>query len=159
MNLRTIRPTDDPTLQHLIRTVMTEFGLTAEGYSIHDPEVQAMHANYRPPRARYYVLESEDGEVMGGGGIAPLSGGSPDVCELKKMYFYPEARGHGWGRRLIHQLLDDARSLGYQTCYLETVDALEIATKLYLKIGFNRLNAPLGDTGHCHCNGWYAMDL
>ena len=41
-----------------------------------------------------------DGRVVGGGGIAPLAGGDPDVCELRKMYFLPSLRGLGAGMAL-----------------------------------------------------------
>ena len=33
--------------------------------------------------------------VVGGAGYAPLTGGDPGTCELRKMYFFPELRGLG----------------------------------------------------------------
>ena len=37
-HFRRIRPEDNSTVAHIIRTVMTEFDCVGEGYSINDPE-------------------------------------------------------------------------------------------------------------------------
>lgn len=49
---------------------------------------------YSQPGHAYWVVEYE-GEVVGGGGIAPLAGSESDICELQKMYFLPAIRGKG----------------------------------------------------------------
>jgi len=76
--IRPIEPRDDAAVAHVIRTVMPEFGADGPGFAIHDTEVDAMHAAYSQPRSAYFVVES-DGTVLGGGGVAPLHGGDPDV--------------------------------------------------------------------------------
>ena len=76
----------------IIREVMTSFGAYGPGYSINDPEVDAMSAHYLEPRAAFFVVE-DDRRVLGGGGIGPLAGADVDVCELRKMYFLPAAAG------------------------------------------------------------------
>ena len=117
--LRPIEPRDDRAIDTILRTVMVEFGVNGAGTSISDAEVSAMSAAYSAPRAAYFVVESE-GQVVGGGGIGPLQGGEFGFCELRKMYFLPEARGHGTGARLLNQCLRAARGFGYRVCYLET---------------------------------------
>src|SRR5688572_595383 len=99
-HFRPIEPADDPAVARLIRAVMPEFGACGSGFAIQDPEVDRMHATYSLPRSAYWVLQ-RDGAVIGGGGVAPLRGGDEDTCELQKMYFLPEARGLGLGRRLL----------------------------------------------------------
>lgn len=158
LEVRPIHPDDDPQVQALIRTVMPEFGASGPGFAIHDPEVDAMSAAYPPPRARYWVVV-RSGRVVGGGGFAPLAGGDPDVCELRKMYFLPELRGLGVGARLLRQALDAAGAAGYRTCYLETLEHMSRARRLYEAFGFRRLSAPMGATGHFGCDAWYALDL
>src|SRR5690606_27223481 len=106
-----------------IRTVMPEFGAVGCGFAINDPEVSHMSRAYEGPRAAYFVV-THQGRVVGGGGIAPLAGGPADVCELRKMYFLPETRGHGLGRRLIELCLDAARQRGFRVCYLETLTSM-----------------------------------
>jgi putative acetyltransferase len=124
-----------------------------------DPEVEAMSAAYAVSGGAYFVLEDARGRVLGGGGIGPLAGGEPGVCELRKMYLLREARGCGYGRRLLEHCLEAARALGYRRCYLETLSGMEAAQHLYAAAGFRRLCAPLGATGHFGCDRWFALDL
>lgn len=157
---RPITPTDGPACAALIRDVMRAVGLGGAGYSIHDPEVDDMYAAYRLPRACYYVCgEEASRRLLGGGGIAPLIGGSLDVCELRKMYFRPELRGRGAGRALLHQLIAEARELGYAKMYLESRGHLAAALRLYERFGFVRLAGPMGATGHEVCDVHMALAL
>lgn len=156
--IRLIQPGDNPEMARIIRDVMTEFGAVGPGYSINDAEVDTMYESYQDPRAVYYVIEG-DAALVGGGGIAPLDGGGPDVCELRKMYFRPAVRGHGLGRRLLALCLDAARERGFRQCYLETLSGMTGAQRLYEAAGFRRIAASMGSTGHTSCNTFYVMDL
>ncbi len=158
IQFRPIEPQDNPAMAHVIRIVMTEYGAVGEGYSINDPEVDRMYETYTQKGSHFLVI-TKAGQVLGGGGIAPLEGGDPSICELKKMYFLSEIRGQGLGRRLVLECLDAARSLGYQKCYLETVERMQRANILYQKLGFRRLDNALGCTGHSSCDAWYVLNL
>ena len=156
--LRPIRPADDAAMAAIIRKVMPEYGAVGAGFAINDPEVDWMSRAYAAPRCAYFVIE-RDGEVLGGGGVAPLEGGDPDVCELRKMYFLPALRGLGAGRGLIQRCLDAARELGFRRCYLETLCGMTEARRLYERTGFRLIDGPLGATGHGGCNTFYLMEL
>ena len=157
---RPIRSEDNEQTARLIRTVMTEFGCVGEGYSILDPEVDDMFGTYNHDRAGFFVVtRSGEDTVLGCGGIGPLSGGDGLTCELKKMYFYPELRGHGLGREMVSRCLETAHQLGYRRCYLETVARMEQANQLYQKMGFEKIDAPMGDTGHRGCEVWYLRSM
>jgi putative acetyltransferase len=156
--IRSLRPDDNPAMARIIRQVMTEYGAVGEGYSINDPEVDAMYQQYAAPDHAFFVIEA-GGKVVGGAGIAPLPGGGDGVCELRKMYLLREGRGRGWGRQLLGQCLAAARERGFRTCYLETVHRMGEAQRLYLSAGFKPLAGPLGSTGHNSCDAWYAMEL
>ncbi len=156
--LRPIESRDDPEIAAIIRSVMPEFGAGGDGFAIHDAEVGAMHAAYTRPRCAYFVFEI-DGKVVGGGGVAPLEHGEPDVCELRKMYFLPESRGRGAGRAMIKRCLDAAREFGFKRCYLETLTGMDAAQALYRKQGFTPLCAPMGSTGHHGCDRWFIRTL
>jgi putative acetyltransferase len=156
--IRPIRAADDAAVAAIIREVMAGFGATGPEYSSSDPEVGAMTAAYAGPRAAYFVLE-DAGRVTGCGGIAPLAGAPADVCELRKKYLLPAARGRGLGRRLLQHCLDAARARGFRRCHLETMGAMEAAQQLYLRAGFTRLDAPLGSGGHSGCNRHYLLTL
>lgn len=166
LEIRAIAPLDDAAMADIIRTVMTSFGASGPGFAIHDPEVSAMSAAYSAPGHAYFVVEAPAdagsaaaARVVGGGGIAPLSGTDDGTCELRKMYFLPEARGRGAGRALLERCLVCAKELGYARCYLETLTGMDAAQALYQKLGFEPLPGPRGATGHGGCNRFYQRAL
>ena len=75
------------------------------------------------------------------------------------MYFLQEARGHGLGGKLIDLLVREAKRLGFQQCYLETVTRMESANALYKKRGFKLLEGHMGSTGHSGCDSFYVLEL
>ncbi len=156
--IRPIEPRDDATMATVIRTVMPEFGATGDGFAINDPEVDWMSKAYSEPRCAYFVVVS-DGVVMGGGGVAPLVGGDPNVCELRKMYFLPALRGQGAGAAMMQRCLDAARDIGFTKCYLETLSGMDAAMRLYERSGFKRISCSMGATGHGGCDSFYLLDL
>ena len=159
LTFRPIRPEDDAAVADLIHKVMPEFGADGPGFALHDPEVDHMSAAYATPGAAYFVVVDPTGRVVGGAGLAALTDGAAGVCELRKMYFLPEARGRGMGEALLRHCLAVAKALGYGTCYLETLTGMDGALKLYGKVGFRPLCAPLGRTGHGGCDHWFAKEL
>ncbi len=158
--LRPIRKADDPAMAAIIREVMTAHGASGPGFAIHDAEVDAMSAAYATPDARYYVVE-QDGLVVGGAGFARLHGSRAEdaVCELRKMYFLPRARGQGIGRALLALLLDEMRAAGFRRCYLETTRQMTAAQRLYRAAGFLPQAAAEGATGHHGCDTFYSRPL
>ncbi|MFK7931645.1 MAG: GNAT family N-acetyltransferase [Myxococcota bacterium] len=156
--IREIRPSDDPFVTSIIRAVMPAFGASGSGFALHDAEVEAMCSAYAAPRCGYWVVLRGD-TVLGGAGYAPLVDGPPGVCELRKMYFMPEIRGLGLGARLLRTVLTSARAEGFQSCYLETLERMTQARRLYEDFGFVQSQAPLGNTGHHGCDAWYTLDL
>jgi putative acetyltransferase len=156
--IRAIEIRDNPAMAAIIRHVMPEFGADGPGFAIHDAEVDGMTEAYAAPRSAYFVVE-QTGQVIGGGGIAPLEGGDPGVCELRKMYFLPEARGIGAGTAMMQRCLDAARAAGFAQCYLETLTGMDAARTLYLRSGFRRIDAPMGGTGHFSCDRFFLLDL
>lgn len=156
--VRKLLPTDNSSVQRIIRTVMPEFGASGQGFAIHDAEVEDMFGAYEQSGHAYFVYE-EEGKVLGGGGIGPLKGGDARTCELKKMYFLPEGRGKGLGQQVLTACLDAARALGYNTCYLETFNTMNQAMKLYERNGFRKINGPCGSTGHFACDVFYSRPL
>jgi putative acetyltransferase len=157
-SIRPIASDDDVAMAAVIRAVMPEFGAQGPGFAIMDPEVDEMSAAYAGARAGYWVVVV-GGRVVGGGGFAQLQGAAPEVCELRKMYFLPEARGLGLGRRLLDLILERAKAAGFRSCYLETLAGMDQARKLYEARGFKLLDRAMGDTGHFGCNTFYARSL
>lgn len=157
--IRPIAHADDAAMAAIIRTVMPEFGACGSGFAINDPEVDWMSRAYATPRSAYFVVQDADGRVLGGGGVAPLEGGDEATCELRKMYFLPEARGRGLGAAMMQQCLEAARGFGFRRCYLETLTGMDAAMRLYERSGFTRIDGPMGATGHGGCNTFYLLEL
>lgn len=157
-SIRLIEGQDDEIIAGIIRKVMPEFGAVGDGFAINDPEVDWMSRAYSDKRSAYFVVVM-NGIVRGGGGIAPLTGGDPDTCELRKMYFLPDCRGLGAGTALMGRCLQAARQMGFKRCYLETLDNMKDAQKLYERAGFKKQCGALGNTGHGGCDTFYVLDL
>jgi len=158
LKIRPIEKNDNAVVADIIRLVMTEFKAVGCGYSINDSEVDDMYAAYAPEKSAFYVVELDD-RILGCGGFGPLAGAEADTCELRKMYFKSELRGLGVGTQLLNMCVDEAIKSGFQHCYLETMDNMEQAQRLYGKHGFKYLDKPMGNTGHSSCGTWMARKL
>ncbi|MDP2338455.1 MAG: GNAT family N-acetyltransferase [Bacteroidota bacterium] len=156
--IRAIQPADNHDLAVVVRNILAEFGANRPGTVYFDSTTDALYELFRKPRSAYFVAEA-DGKILGGGGIFPTEGLPESTCELVKMYLLPEARGIGLGRTLIERCLQMARENGYKQVYLETLDELHLALKIYAKFGFEYLLAPLGQSKHFGCGLWMLKKL
>ncbi|KAF0855572.1 GNAT family N-acetyltransferase [Pantoea dispersa] len=151
LQVRPIIAADNPRIAQVIRDVSAEFGLTADkGYTVSDPQLDRLFELYSAADSAYWIVEHE-GQVVGGGGVAPLACSAPDICELQKMYFLPSVRGLGLARELALRAMDFARQRGFRRCYLETTGSLTRAIKLYQSLGFEQIEGAMGCTGHVDC--------
>lgn len=151
--IREIKETDNKQITKVIRKVLVDFNVPKEGSAYSDKSLEDMTEAYRGKKYVYYVVVCGD-TVLGGGGIAPLDNYRGNVCELQKMYMLEEARGKGVGKKLIHLCLKKANEFGYDGCYLETMPNMIVAQNIYQHLGFDYIDRPMGDTGHCACPVW-----
>lgn len=155
MIIRKITEADNLAVGNLVQVVLMEMGAPKVGTAYADPFLFDLFSVYNEPKSVYYVIENEN-RIVGGAGIGPLEN---DVCELQKMYFLPETRGLGLGKKLMEICLADAKSFGYESCYLETMHYMTDAQKLYRQVGFENIDAPMGNTGHISCPVWMLKKL
>jgi GNAT superfamily N-acetyltransferase len=87
---------------------------------------------FYPPDGRFYVVRHADAYI----GVGCLKRLTPTVAEIQRMYVQPHVRGVGAGRRLVEQLLADARVIGYHVVRLESLKILAAAHALYRSVGF-----------------------
>lgn len=155
--IRPIKPQDDAAICQVITSVGREFGAIGDGFGPSDAEVAMMSAHYlREEGALYFVVELE-GDIIGGGGIAPFN--DQGICELRKLFLLPRARGLGVGYQLTSECLSFAKSVGYTACYLDTLASMKSAISLYEKLGFRHLSAPYPGTIHGGCDVWMLKEL
>lgn len=158
IKIRPIQSSDNPDLAIIIRNTLVEFGAANPGTVYFDSTTDALSELFQSELSAYFVAETES-KILGGGGIFPTEGLPEGTCELVKMYLLPEARGIGLGSSLIEKCLDKAHEFEFQQVYLETLDELHFALKVYAKFGFEYLTAPLGQTKHFGCGLWMLKKL
>jgi putative acetyltransferase len=158
MTIRPIQPDDNVQIAALIRKVLIEFNVPKVGTAYADPELDCLFETYDKQNAIYFVIEN-DSKIIGGAGIMQLKNEERKICELQKMYFLPEARNFGLGKKTIELCLEKAAAFGFESCYLETMPNMLAAQKLYQKVGFEFLQNPLGNTGHSNCPVWMLKNL
>jgi putative acetyltransferase len=156
--IREIQPKDNAQLAKVIQSVIVEMGAPKTGTAYEDEATQQMFETYQKPNAVYFVVEHQK-KIVGGAGISQLENANDTICELQKMYFSPIARGKGIGYKLLDICLEKAASFGFKTCYLETLPYMKDAQKLYKKLGFCYIDAPMGNTGHSSCDVWMTKKI
>ncbi|WP_353477936.1 bifunctional histidine phosphatase family protein/GNAT family N-acetyltransferase [Halobacillus sp. ACCC02827] len=158
MQIVRMKEKHDREMERIIKQSLESFGLDIPGTAYYDPELPHLsHFYERTPFAEYWVALDDSGEVLGGVGIAPFAE-EEGVCELQKLYVKPEAQGRGTAKALMETALDYA-ARHYEYCYLETVEKLEAANRLYRKFGFSLLEEALAGSGHGAMDSWYKKKL
>lgn len=158
LHITTIRPEHDQELCRIIKQVGAEFGAVGDGFGPADQEVSCMSQHYHQRLRSIYLVALINNQVVGGCGIAAFNH-HQDICELRKLFLLPEARGQGIGKNLLNRSLDYARSMQYKQCYLDTLSSMNAAICLYKKLGFTALNRPLDGAIHHGCDTWMIKSL
>lgn len=158
IKIRPIEPNDNVELAIIIRNALTEFGANKPGTVYFDPTTDALYELFRAQGAYYFVATIND-ELVGGCGIYPTDNLPNGTCELVKLYLKASARGTGLGKKLMLQSMEWAKENGYTQVYLESMPELSKAVSIYEKVGFERINQPLGNSGHCGCDIWMTKQL
>src|SRR5918993_3523792 len=100
-------------------------------------ELNNLAVEYGPPGGRL-LLASAEGEHVGCVGVRKLDDG---VCEMKRLYVRPRARGTGLGRLLATEIIGAAKELGYGSMRLDTLPSMREAVPLYRSLGVKEKEA------------------
>lgn len=126
------------TLQQAAQFIRTEVFVKEQGIAPQDEwdadDTTALHA----------VLFDASGQPLGN---ARLLQPSPSVAKIGRMAVLKEARGHGYGARLLHALVSEARRCGHKEVRLS---AQRSAETFYAAHGFGVVGEPFDEVSIPH---------
>ena len=106
-----------------------------------ETELATLPGKYAPPRGS--LLLSFVGDTPAG--VIAMRPIDDRICEMKRLYVRPSARGRNLGRKLISRIMSDARAAGYEKMRLDTlIGKMDHAITLYREFGFYEIPAYFG---------------
>jgi ribosomal protein S18 acetylase RimI-like enzyme len=103
-----------------------------------EAELAGLPGAYAAPRGQMLLARTpDDGRLIGLVALRSVPG-TPDLCETKRLYVRPSARGLGLGRALALAIMEEARRLGYARMCLDTLPGMAEARALYRSLGFGQ---------------------
>jgi len=154
---REITETDNAAVAAIVRDNLKQFHLDIPGTAYFDAMLDHLSDYYGNDERRYFVIENDNGEVIGGIGydrFVPIK----DTAELQKLYLADGAKGSGLGYKMIDFIEDRMKEAGYKISYLETHSNLQAAIHIYEKKGYKEIERPK-EVVHSTMNRFFKKEL
>ncbi len=103
----------------------------------YEEELAHLTDKYGPPFGRLYLAYC-DRRLAGCIGLRRIDEAN---CEMKRLYVRPEFRANHIADRLVQQIIQDAKEIGYSHMLLDTLPLLKAAIRLYKKYGFYEIES------------------
>lgn len=147
-------PDDIETVRGLFAEYIDSLGIDLSFQDV-GAELAQLPGKYAPPRGVILVARDGAGAALGCVALRPWP--QPGICEIKRLYVRPAARGQALGRRLAEAAIAWAARTGYVRMLLDTLASMQAARQLYVALGFRAVapyyDNPVPDT-------WYmALEL
>lgn len=98
----------------------------------YEEELLHPEQKYRPPTGRLYLAYCDQALA----GCIALRQLDETRCELKRLYVRPQFRNQHIGSILVQRVIRDAKTIGYKHLLLDTFPFLDVAVRMYEKLGF-----------------------
>lgn len=119
----------------LLREYEAGIGISLCFQSFED-ELAGLPGDYAPPGGVMLLARPAGTEdLVGFVAVRPVPG-SPELCEMKRLFVRSAGRGSGLGRKLALAAIAEARRLGYARICLDTLPSMTAAQALYRGLGF-----------------------
>ncbi len=114
------------------------FSLDFQGF---EQELAALPGKYARPCGRLLVgwVDDVPRGCVALRSIEAMPGDLEPVCEMKRLYVQPAARGFKLGRRMCERLLDEASRARYRFMKLDSEPDFDAAVGLYRALGFRTI--------------------
>ncbi len=106
-------------------------------------ELASLPGKYASPQGVLLLARNASGEALGCVALRPM--GEAGTCEMKRLYVAPAGRNLGLGRSLMNALIAEAKRIGYDEMWLDTLPTMTAAQGLYRTAGFEQ-GEPYYDT-------------
>ena len=130
-----VRPAQFPADADQVLGIWREYiasTLTSLDYQGYEGEFASLPGKYGAPEGGLLVGEIAE-LVVGCVGFRKVNS---SICEMKRLYLRPVARGMGLGRALVEEVIRAARGAGYSEMRLDVLAEFEAARQLYASFGF-----------------------
>ncbi|ASU37114.1 GNAT family N-acetyltransferase [Herbaspirillum sp. meg3] len=102
------------------------------GFQDYEAEFAALPGKYAAPDGRLLLAWRGDRIVA----CVALRKINAEICEMKRVYVRPEARGEQLGRRLVARILQEAQDAGYTRICLDVLPEFAAAQHIYASFDF-----------------------
>lgn len=111
----------------------------------------------------WFLVATEEDEDGLEKSIVGFTGGHNDAGTnrffISKIYLFPEARGHGYARRVVEFYEDLCFARGFDAMFLTVNKNNELGIRAYKGTGFETIDSVVSDIGHGFVMDDYVMEL
>lgn len=124
-------PQDAPAILEIWREYVASPTVSLD-YQGNEAEFANIPGKYAQPTGCILLAERAQGLA----GCIAFRKVSAEICEMKRLYVRPSARGLGLGFLLAKGLIDQAKKVGYSEMRLDVLAEFEKAREIYRVLGF-----------------------